>query len=166
MTADFITATRTFYDAIAYDYADRFRTEFTDRPAEKAMLGVLAELVGTGGEVAERRFVQGSMLELEVADGALDGLPCRYSSIHAPDDRLPLLFRGFERVPKPGGHLLPAFQMGDVARRPERMAGLPRDAGFDLRSTTVREPDEALGETSPQAFLPAARRPGAEPVAG
>ncbi|MEV5847960.1 hypothetical protein AB0M32_38955 [Streptomyces sp. NPDC051985] len=46
------------------------------------------------------------------------------------------------------------------------MADLLREAGFALRSTTVGEPDEALGEASPQAFLPAARRPGAEPVAG
>ncbi|MFG3291289.1 class I SAM-dependent methyltransferase [Streptomyces sp. NPDC048179] len=221
MTADFITATRTFYDAIASDYADRFRSEFAHRPVERAMLDVFAELVGPGAEVADLgcgpgrvtgrlaalglsvfgldlsesmlaiarrenpglRFVQGSMLELEVADGALDGVLCWYSSIHTPDGRLPLLFQEFKRVLKPGGHLLLAFQVGDVARRhenpwghpvtldflrrrPERMAELLRDAGFALRSTTVREPDEALGETSPQAFLLAARRPGAEPVAG
>ncbi|MEU1162049.1 hypothetical protein ACIPX0_42770 [Streptomyces sp. NPDC090075] len=53
-----------------------------------------------------------------------------------------------------------------LRRRPERRADLLREAGFALRSTAVGEPDEALGETSPQAFLPAARRPGAEPVAG
>ncbi|MFD4504556.1 class I SAM-dependent methyltransferase [Streptomyces sp. NPDC058457] len=219
MTADFITATRTFYDAIADDYADHFRAELVNRPLERALLATYAELVGAGGEVADLgcgpgrttarlaalglsvfgldlsesmlavarrenpdlRFVPGSMLELDLPDEALDGVVCWYSSIHTPDDRLPELFGGFRRVLRPGGQLLLAFQVGDVARRleepwghpvtldflrrrPERMADLLRDAGFDLRSTTVREPDEALGESSPQAFLLAFRRPGASPV--
>ncbi|MFJ9708574.1 class I SAM-dependent methyltransferase [Streptomyces sp. NPDC101234] len=208
MTADFLTATRTFYDAIASDYAERFRSEYDKRPVERAMLEVFAERVGAGGEVAdlgcgpgrvtgrlaglglsvfgldlsasmlaiarrenpELRFVQGSMLELEVADEVLDGVLCWYSSIHTPDDRLPDLFREFRRVLRPGGHLLLAFQVGDVARRhenpwghrvtldflrrrPEEMTALLADAGFTLYSSTVREPDPELNELSPQAFL-------------
>ncbi|MEU9447125.1 methyltransferase domain-containing protein [Streptomyces sp. NPDC048277] len=210
MTADFLSATRTFYDTIASDYADHFRAEFVNRPVERAVLGLFAELVGVGGEVAdlgcgpgrvtarlaglglsvfgldlsesmlaiarrenpELRFVQGSMLELEaeVADGTLDGVLCWYSSIHTPDDRLPELFAQFRRVLRPGGHLLLAFQVGDVARRledpwghpvtldflrrrPEQMTGLLADAGFTLYSNTVREAHTELGETSPQAFL-------------
>ncbi|RPE41681.1 methyltransferase family protein [Streptomyces sp. Ag109_O5-1] len=211
MTADFLTATRTFYDAIASDYAERFRSEYDKRPVERAMLEVFVERVGAGGEVADLgcgpgrvtgrlaalglsvfgldlsesmlaiarrenpglRFVQGSMLELEVADGALDGVLCWYSSIHTPDDRLPDLFREFRRVLRPGGHLLLAFQVGDVARRhenpwghrvtldflrrrPEEMTALLADAGFTLYSSTVRQPDAELDELSPQAFLLAA----------
>ncbi|MFG2959877.1 class I SAM-dependent methyltransferase [Streptomyces sp. NPDC048291] len=212
MTADFLDATRTFYDAIASDYADRFRSEFAKRPVERAMLDVFAELVGPGAEVADLgcgpgrvtgrlaalglsvfgldlsesmlaiarrenpglRFLQGSMLDLEAADGALDGVLCWYSSIHTPDDRLPALFGEFRRVLRPGGRLLLAFQVGDVARRhenpwghpvtldflrrrPERMTALLADAGFTLYSSTVREPDAGLGEVSPQAFLLAER---------
>ncbi|MEV5847962.1 methyltransferase domain-containing protein [Streptomyces sp. NPDC051985] len=208
MTADFLNATRTFYDAIAEDYADRFRSEFANRPVERAVLDVFAELVGPGAEVADLgcgpgrvtgrlaalglsvfgldlsesmlaiarrenpglRFVQGSMLELEMADGALDGVLCWYSSIHTPDDRLPSLFQEFRRVLRPGGQLLLAFQAGDVARRhtnpwghpvtldferrrPEAMTGLLTEAGLTVHSTTVRQPDARLEETSPQAFL-------------
>ncbi|MFF5143900.1 class I SAM-dependent methyltransferase [Streptomyces sp. NPDC013157] len=208
MTADFLTATRTFYDAIAEDYADHFREDVSNRPLDRALLAAYAELVGPGGTVADlgcgpgrvtgrlaglglsvfgldlstsmlavaRRenpglpFVQGSMLDLPVADGALDGVACWYSSIHTPDDHLPLLFGEFRRVLRPGGHLLLAFQVGDAARRfedpwghpvaldfqrrrPEEMARLLTEAGFRLHSRTVREADAGLGETSPQAHL-------------
>ncbi|MFI5976773.1 methyltransferase domain-containing protein [Streptomyces sp. NPDC051452] len=115
-------------------------------------------------------FQQGSMLDLAVADGALAGVVSWYSSIHTPVDRLPALFAEFHRVLSPGGHLLLAFQCGErprrherpwghpvaldfLRRRPERMAELLGDAGLALRSSTVREPDEALGESVPQAFL-------------
>lgn len=125
------------------------------------------------------RFVAGSMLDLDLADGALDGVLCRYSSIHTPDDsihtpddRLLALFGEFRRVLRPGGRLLPAFRAGDTDRRltdpwghpvaldfrrrqPETMAAPPARAGFTLHSRTVREADADLGESSPQAFLPA-----------
>ncbi|WP_369224488.1 class I SAM-dependent methyltransferase [Streptomyces sp. R39] len=208
MTADFLTATRTFYDAIADDYADHFREDVANRPLDRALLATYAELVGPGGTVADLgcgpgrvtgrlaglglsvfgldlstsmlavarrenpglRFVQGSMLDLAVADGALDGVVCWYSSIHTPDDHLPTLFGQFRRVLRPGGRLLLAFQVGDAARRfedpwghpvaldferrrPERMTRLLTEAGFRLHSTTVRAADTELGETSPQAYL-------------
>ncbi|MFI6014902.1 class I SAM-dependent DNA methyltransferase [Streptomyces sp. NPDC051243] len=51
--ADFITSTRTFYDAIAEDYADLFRDELANRPLERAVLGVFAELVEGDGPVAD-----------------------------------------------------------------------------------------------------------------
>ncbi|MFJ3309069.1 class I SAM-dependent DNA methyltransferase [Streptomyces sp. NPDC086549] len=50
---DFLTATRTFYDAVADDYADRFRDELAAKPLERAVLGAYAELVGTAGPVAD-----------------------------------------------------------------------------------------------------------------
>ncbi|MCQ9129939.1 class I SAM-dependent DNA methyltransferase [Streptomyces hilarionis] len=122
-------------------------------------------------------FAQGSMLELDFPDGALAGVVSFYSTIHTPVDELPALFAEFHRVLAPGGHLLLAFQVGDEPRRhehpwgrpvtldferrrPERMEKLLAGAGFTMWSRTVREPDAALGEQVPQAFL-IARRPTA-----
>ncbi|MDF3147999.1 MULTISPECIES: class I SAM-dependent methyltransferase [unclassified Streptomyces] len=211
--ADFLTTTRTFYDAIAEDYAHLFREELANRPLERAVLGVFAELVEGDGPVADLgcgpgrttarlaslglnvfgldlsesmlaiarrenpglRFEQGSMLELDVPDGALAGALSFYSSIHTPVDQLPALFAEFHRVLAPGAPLLVAFQAGDEhrhhdrpfghpvsltfqRRRPEHIADLLTAAGFALVSRTVREPDPALDETSPQAFL-IARKP-------
>ncbi|MGJ5890407.1 class I SAM-dependent DNA methyltransferase [Streptomyces niveiscabiei] len=50
---DFLTTTRTFYDAIAEDYSERFQDELANRPLERAVLGVYAELVGAGRKVAD-----------------------------------------------------------------------------------------------------------------
>ncbi|MFJ4783392.1 class I SAM-dependent methyltransferase [Streptomyces sp. NPDC088794] len=49
---DFVAATRTFYDTIAEDYADLFRTELT-KPVDRAMFAAFAELVGPGARVAD-----------------------------------------------------------------------------------------------------------------
>ncbi|GAA2200651.1 class I SAM-dependent methyltransferase [Streptomyces bangladeshensis] len=117
------------------------------------------------------RFEQGSMRALPDADGSLAGVVSWYSSIHTPVDELPALFTEFHRVLAPGGRLLLAFQVGDEPlrldrpwgrdvvldfhrRRPERMTELLVSAGFALRSTTVKEPEEGRGESLvPQAFL-------------
>ncbi|MGW7527866.1 class I SAM-dependent methyltransferase [Streptomyces sp. NPDC054783] len=50
---DFLTATRTFYDAVAEDYADHFQNQLVDRPLERALLAAFAELVGPAGPVAD-----------------------------------------------------------------------------------------------------------------
>ncbi|MET8074798.1 class I SAM-dependent methyltransferase [Streptomyces sp. NPDC005303] len=209
--ADFLTATRTFYDAVAEDYAAQFRDGLDDAPLDRAVLAGFAELVGTEGTVADLgcgpgrvtghlaalglsvfgldlsesmlaiarrenpglRFERGSMLELDLPDGALAGALSWYSSIHTPVDELPRLFAEFHRVLAPGGHLLVAFQAGGedrhhdgpwghpVAltfqrRQPEQVVELLRAAGFALVSRTVREPDR--GEVSQQACL-IVRRP-------
>ncbi|WP_202529259.1 class I SAM-dependent methyltransferase [Streptomyces sp. SID486] len=205
---DFLTATRTFYDTVAEDYAEHFRNPLADRPLERALLAAYAEQVGPGGTVADLgcgpgeitahlaslglsvigldlstsmvaiarrthpalRFEQGSMLELPFDDGSLTGAVSWYSSIHTPAHRLPHLFAEFHRVLAPGGRLLLAFQTGDAPlrldrpwdrpvvldfhrRRPELMAELLSGTGFALCSSTVRERQEALAETAPQAFL-------------
>ncbi|MEU2064135.1 methyltransferase domain-containing protein [Streptomyces sp. NPDC013455] len=121
------------------------------------------------------RFEQGSMRELSLADGSLAGVVSWYSSVHTPAAELPELFAEFHRVLAPGGRLLLAFQAGDAPlrvdrpwglpvvldfhrRRPEHMAGLLSDAGFTVHSRTVREREEALGESAPQAFLLAQKK--------
>ncbi|CAM5702833.1 class I SAM-dependent methyltransferase [Streptomyces aurantiogriseus] len=51
--ADFLTATRTFYDAVADDYAKHFRDVLAAMPLDRAFLTAYAELVGEGGKVAD-----------------------------------------------------------------------------------------------------------------
>jgi SAM-dependent methyltransferase len=121
------------------------------------------------------RFEQGSMLALDLPDGELAGVVSWYSTIHTPSDRLPGLFAEFHRVLAPGGHLLLAFQVGDEPRhlsepfghpvsldfqrrRPERITELLAAAGFTPRSSTVRERNETIAQSSPHAFL-MARKP-------
>ncbi|NNN30923.1 methyltransferase domain-containing protein [Streptomyces sp. S3(2020)] len=119
------------------------------------------------------RFEQGSMLELDMADGSLAGVVSWYSSIHTPVDELPRLFAEFLRVLAPGGHLLMGFQAGDepkrhdrpfghdvildfLRRQPEAVEELLTAAGFAPVARTVREP--APSELVRQAFL-IARKP-------
>ncbi|MEV7737384.1 class I SAM-dependent methyltransferase [Streptomyces sp. NPDC088921] len=208
--ADFVTATRTFYDTVAEDYASQFRDGLAEAPLDRAVIAGFAELVGKEGTVADLgcgpgrvtgylaslglsvfgldlsesmlaiarrenpglRFEQGSMLELDLPDGALSGALSYYSSIHTPVEELPRLFAEFHRVLAPGGHLLVAFQAGDedrhhdrpwgrpvaltfLRRQPEQIIELLRAAGFALVSRTVREPGPE--EVSRQAILIARR---------
>ncbi|MEV8503940.1 tyrosine-protein phosphatase [Actinoplanes sp. NPDC051475] len=110
-------------------------------------------------------FEAGSMTALDRPDGSLAALVAWYSIIHVPEEELPAVFGEFRRVLRPGGHVLLAFQAGDEVRhlrglafrrlRPERVAGLLADAGFEIRLRTVREPDTdaVLAEKLPQAYL-------------
>jgi len=59
------------------------------------------------------RFDLGSMLDLDIADGALGGVLAHYSIIHMPPARVPAAFAEFARVLAPGGYLLVSFQTGD-----------------------------------------------------
>ncbi|MEV5340485.1 class I SAM-dependent methyltransferase [Streptomyces sp. NPDC052676] len=51
--SDFLAATRTFYDAVAEDYAGHFAGVIAHSPLDVALLGAFAELVGDTGEVAD-----------------------------------------------------------------------------------------------------------------
>jgi SAM-dependent methyltransferase len=214
---DFVRATRRSYDAVAADYAERFRDELADRPLDRAMLGAFAELVrataggpvadvgcGTGRVTAlladlglqasgidlspqmvatarrehpELRFEVGSMLALDLPDGALGGVLAWYSTIHVPDDRLPDAFAEFRRVLAPGGYVLLGFQVGDELthrsealghqisldfqrRQPDQVAGLLGRAGLAVCARMVREPDgnPKFPEVHAQGFV-LARRP-------
>ncbi|MFI6517948.1 class I SAM-dependent methyltransferase [Spirillospora sp. NPDC050679] len=60
-------------------------------------------------EYPDLRFDEGSMLALDIADGALGGVLAWYSVIHTPPEDLPVIFAEFARVLAPGGHLLVGF---------------------------------------------------------
>lgn len=204
--------TRAFYDAIAVDYAERYKTVLADTPLDRAMLAAFAERARdrAAGPVADLgcgpgrvtahlhalgldvfgvdlspamvalarrehpdlRFDEGSMTALELTDGALSGIVAWYSLIHMPQEQLPAVFAEFHRLLAPGGHLLVAFQAGDEPLHiaepfghavsldfnrlsPDRITGLLHEAGFTLRATTVREPEE--GERVRQAYLMACK---------
>ena len=114
------------------------------------------------------QFHEGSMTELDLADGSLGGVLAFYSIIHVPEQQLPSVLAGFERALAPGGHLLLAFQVGDEPlhitergghqvslvshrRRPDHVTGLLGEAGLVVQAHLLREPDET--ETVQQAFL-------------
>lgn len=77
MSADFLAATRTSYDAIAADYAEHFRDEFARMPVELSVLSLFASVVegpvlevGCGTGLATAR-----LHELGVAIAGLDLSP-------------------------------------------------------------------------------------------
>ncbi|MER7758060.1 class I SAM-dependent methyltransferase [Kitasatospora sp. NPDC097643] len=53
---EFLTETRAFYDAIAADYAERFREQLAGSPVDRAVLALFAELVR--GERADGRVAE------------------------------------------------------------------------------------------------------------
>ena len=122
------------------------------------------------------RFEVGSMLALDLDDGVLGGLVASYSTIHVPDEELPVVLAEFARVLAPGGHLLLVFQVGDGAlhmtealghrielefhrRRPDDLAELLAQAGLPVRTRVLREPEE--DERTAQAYLVARKPVGA-----
>lgn len=127
------------------------------------------------------RFELGSMLDPDLADGALGGILAWYSIIHVPWRLRAEVFAQFHRVLAPGGHLLLGFQIGsDVMHRdeafgrpvncdwyrqqPDDVTDLLRDAGFRIWSTTVVEGDEL--ELLPQGYILAAKPDRADPTPG
>lgn len=124
------------------------------------------------------RFEVGSMLGLDLPDGALGGVVTWYSIIHVPQERLPEVFAEFHRVLAPGGHVLLAFQAGDETvhlteafghpvslelhrRQPDRVADLLGRAGLVVRARLLDEPDagdDSVSRKRHAAFL-LARKP-------
>ncbi|MGA5406520.1 class I SAM-dependent DNA methyltransferase [Streptomyces lavendulocolor] len=119
------------------------------------------------------RFQEGSMTDLDLGDGVLDGVVAWYSLIHIEPGHVPGVLARFHRVLAPGGHLLLAFQVGDEPLRlteafgrtvaldfhrwsPDRLAALLTEAGFAVEARLLREAHPT--ERTPQAFL-LARKP-------
>ncbi len=124
------------------------------------------------------RFEVGSMLALDLPDGALGGVLAWYSTIHIPQLRLPEVFAEFHRVLAPGGYVQLGFQAGEGTlhrtealgqaisldfhrRQPDHVAGLLAQAGLVVRARLLREPDDDgdFPESTRQAFV-LARKPG------
>jgi SAM-dependent methyltransferase len=117
------------------------------------------------------RFEVGSMTDLDLADASLAGLLAFWSLIHVPDEAAPAVFGHFRRVLRPGAPLLVGFHVGDGSRlktegygghpmrvyvhrrRPERIAGWMRDAGFRVEAQLLLDPEEDV----PQGLLFACR---------
>lgn len=127
-------------------------------------------------ERPDLRFEVGSMLELDLPDGSLGGLLAWYSTIHFPLDQLPAVFAEFQRVLIPGAPALLAFQVRpeptvytEAFGHPVALTFQPRDhddviallgeAGFAMRSVTVREREMLLGalEKTRHAYVMAER---------
>jgi SAM-dependent methyltransferase len=119
------------------------------------------------------RFEEGSMLELDIPTAGLGGLLAYYSIIHIARERRPEIFTEFHRVLSPGGILMLVFQIGDeqghrtdfrgipvsmdwYRQRPDELADLLHEAGFELWTTAIRQPEG--GEYVAQGYI-LARKP-------
>lgn len=106
------------------------------------------------------RFEVGTMTDLDLADDSVAGIVAFWSVIHVPDHAMPGVFEEFRRVLRPQGPLLVGFHVGDETRhtsegytgrpinvdshhrRPRKVAGWLRDAGFTIVAELVIRPDE------------------------
>ena len=108
------------------------------------------------------RFEVGTMTDLDLADDSVVGIVAFWSVIHVPDHAVPGVFEQFRRVLRPQGLLLVGFHVGDQTRhtsegytgrpinidsyhrRPSKITGWLRDAGFTIEAELVIGPDEAV----------------------
>ncbi|WP_182883737.1 class I SAM-dependent methyltransferase [Microbispora sp. H10949] len=122
------------------------------------------------------RFEEGRLAALDIADESLSGVVAWYSIIHTPPEDHPAVLAEFHRVLAPGGHLLLAFQVGQVGDEPfhlaeafghqvgldfhrvspDHLTRLLADAGIPVIARLLCERGES--ERTPQAYL-VARKP-------
>ncbi len=135
-----------------------------------------AEMVALARRLTpEITFRQGTMLALDVEDGAWGGIVAFYSIIHLPPDDLPQALAEFHRALRPGGLVLLSFHVGDervhadeflgkpVAidayfYQPETIEGHLRAAGFTIEARLERQPYVAVEYPSRRGYL-FARKP-------
>ncbi|GGN85635.1 class I SAM-dependent methyltransferase [Haloarcula pellucida] len=126
-------------------------------------LDISREQLRTARErVSSAGLVQGDLAHLPFGDGTFDAVVSYHAVIHVPREEHAAVFAEFERVLRPGGHLLVAVgaeawagENDDWLDTGERMAwsfhGADRnrelltDAGFEI--TTVEEVPDELGGT-------------------
>lgn len=119
----------------------------------------------------EVRFEVGSLTDLPVVPGSLDGIVCWYVLHHIPDAFVGTVFDQFTAALSDGGHLVLGGHVGDethtktqgyggvpmnvlVARRPlDAVVGLLRERGFTVDMAASMYPDGAI-----PAFLVLARK--------
>ena len=112
---------------------------------------------GMVAEAARRHpgiaFALGSMTDLDLPEGRLDGLVAWYSVIHVPPAEHAAVYAGFRRVLKPGGHLLLAFHVGSEKREITDAYG-----HSGLRYDAYRlQPDAVDRDLAAAGFEPVAR---------
>jgi SAM-dependent methyltransferase len=108
------------------------------------------------------RFEVGTMTGLELADDSVAGIVAFWSVIHVPDHAMPGVCEEFRRVLRPQGRVLIGFHVGDQTqhtsegytgrpinvdthhRRPSKVRGWLRDAGFTTEAELVMRPDDEV----------------------
>ncbi|NUR62962.1 MAG: class I SAM-dependent methyltransferase [Catenulispora sp.] len=113
----------------------------------------------------ELRFEEGSMMALDIADGALAAVVARYSIIHLVPEDVPGVLAEFRRVLAPGGHLFINFPASDDASHPtqsydhkvvtayrwwpDHFSALLAEAGLEELARLIEQP----GPDAPRPFL-------------
>lgn len=108
----------------------------------------------------ELSFEAGSMTNLGLGSRSLAGIVAFWSSIHIPDSAMPGVISEFQRVLRPGGHVLIGFHVGEGVehtsegytgrsigvdthlRRIATVSGWLRAAAFRIESETIFRPDD------------------------
>lgn len=123
-------------------------------------------------------FRQGTMLDLDVEDGAWAGLVSLYSIIHLEHDLVPRAIAEFYRVLQPGGLVLLSCHLGQERRHLDEWWGHPVDidflfferptvegwlqgAGFTIQARIEREPYVPNEVATQRAYLLARKPPDA-----
>lgn len=123
-------------------------------------------------------FRQGSMLSLDVEDGAWGGILALYAIVHLSPDEVPVALAEMYRALRPGGLLLASFHLGTECVHLDEWWGhavsldfyfhgwepVVRDmtaAGFEIEARVERRPYEGVEYPSQRAYLMARKpRPG------
>lgn len=162
---EFVRATRASYDAIAEDYAVRFRGELEAKPFERAVLSAFAEIVRAagGGPVADVGCGTGRVTGFLHSQGLdVSGIDLSPGMLAIARRTYPhIAFNtGWDDVRHLSAHNGHEIDLDFRRLQPDNVAGLLADAGMQVRARLVREPDDEgeFTELSPQAFL-IARKP-------